>query len=264
MRLFPQEMQQGVAPSAQFVYLGRDRAELAFGPHFVEVDRECAQQLLGYEVDRADVRGQKAADVALEEVGVADEHAAQPELYVESGCQPFVERGVRLDDPHPTADVRQVERVHDGLPLVGGAADIGILEPPREQVVDEVVGRPGGARPADGRADGLVTLKAHLREESLALVEETREQLEQVVEVGVPGGIHKALDHREKVHHHLVLAVAQRVVLEEEEADDEAVLDVLHPEDGSDGGVQEIGVGGNRHEPVAVTPRWGSRTGRAR
>ncbi len=72
------------------------------------------------------------------------------------------------------------------------------------------------------------------------------------MEVGVPGRIREALDHGEEVDHHLVLAVAQRVVFEEEEADDEAVLDVLHPEDGSDGSVEEIGIGGNRHERVSV------------
>ncbi len=175
MRLLPEEVHQGVAPAAQLVHLGRHRAELAFGPHLVEVDRERAQQLLGHEVDGADVGGQETADVALEEVGVVDEHAAQPELHVESGGQPLVEGGVRLDDPHPAADVRQVERVHDGLPLVGGPADVGVLEPPRKQVVDQVVGGSGSARSADGRPDGLVALEAHLRVEALALVEEAGE-----------------------------------------------------------------------------------------
>ena len=122
VRLLAQEVHERVAPAADLVDLGGDGAQLALRADLVEVHRQRAQQLLGDEVDGTDVGVQEARDVALEEVGVGDVDAAQPQLHVERRRQPLVERRVGLDDVHPAADLGQVVRVDDRLPLVGGAA----------------------------------------------------------------------------------------------------------------------------------------------
>ena len=49
--------------------------------------------------------------------------------------------------------------------------------------------------------------------------------------VHVPVGVHELLDHVQQVDHDLLLAIAQGLVLEEEETHGEAVLEVLHLEE---------------------------------
>ena len=53
--------------------------------------------------------------------------------------------------------------------------------------------------------------------------------------VHVPVGLHHLLDHAQQVDHDLLLAIAERLVLEEEEADGEPVLEVLDAEERVDG-----------------------------
>ena len=53
--------------------------------------------------------------------------------------------------------------------------------------------------------------------------------------VRVPVGLHHLLDDAEEVGHDLLLPIAQGLVLEEEEADGEAVLEVLDAEQRVDG-----------------------------
>ena len=200
-------------------------------PDVVEVDRERAQKLLGHEVDGRDVGVEKAGDVALEQVGVGDVDAAQPQLHVERGGQTLVERWVGLDDVHPAADLGQVERVDHRLPLIGGSLDLRVLELPGEHVLDEVVGGECVAGLPDGDADGLIALKAHQEELVVALAEEPGESGEQPVDVGVALRLHQLADDPEEIHHHLVLPVAQGVVFQEVKAYGETVLDVVDPED---------------------------------
>ena len=88
---------------------------------------------------------------------------------------------------------------------------------------------------ADGDPDGLVAGEAGEQELVVALAEELREARQDAHGVGVPVGLHHLLDHAEEVGHDLLLAVPQRLVLEEEEADGEAVLELLHAEQGVDG-----------------------------
>ena len=57
-------------------------------------------------------------------------------------------------------------------------------------------------------------------------------------------GAHELPDHAQQVDHDLVLPVAQGVVLEEVEADGEAVLQVVDAEDLVDGLVEQGGEGG--------------------
>ena len=235
MHLLAQEVHERVAPAADLVDLRGDGAQLALRPDLVEVHGQRAQQLLGDEVDGPDVGVEEARDVALEEVGVGDEHAAQLELHVEGGGQPLEQRRVGLDDAHPAADLGQVVRVDHRLPLVGGAADVRVLELPVQDVLDEVVGRLDVAGLADGDPDRLVAGEAREQELVVAVAEERREAREDADGVGVPVRPHHLLDHAEEVGHDLLLPVAQRLVLEEEEADGEPVLQVLDPEQGVDG-----------------------------
>ena len=235
MHLLAQEVHERVAPAADLVDLRGHGAQLALRADLVEVHRQRAQQLLGDEVDGPDVGAQEARDVALEEVGVGDEDAAELELHVEGGGQPLEQRRVRLDDAHPAADLGQVVRVDHRLPLVGGAADVRVLELPVQDVLDEVVGRLDVARLADGDPDRLVAGEAGEQELVVAVAEERGEPGEDADGVGVPVRPHHLLDHAQEVGHDLLLPVAQRLVLEEEEADGEPVLQVLHPEQGVDG-----------------------------
>ena len=122
VELLAQKVHERVVAPADLVAVGRDGTQLALGAHLVEVHRQRAQQLLGDEVDGPDVGVQKARDVALEEIGVGDVHAAQPQLHVERRGEALVERRVRLDDVHPAADLRQVIGVDHRPPVVGGAA----------------------------------------------------------------------------------------------------------------------------------------------
>ncbi len=246
MELLAQKVQEGVAPPADLVDVRRDGAQLALGSHLAEIHGKRAQQLLGHEVDRADVGVQKARDVALEEVGVGDEHAAQPELDVERRREPLVERGVRLDDVHPAADLRQMVGIDHRLPLIGGSPDVGVLEAPRKDVLDEVVDRLDVVRLADRHADRLVTLEAHQQELVVAVAEERGEAAQDPVDVHVPVGVHELLDHAEQLDHRLLLAIAQRVVLQEEQAHREAVLEVLDLEQAVDRAPQDLGEQGTR------------------
>ena len=184
VRLLAQEVHQSVAPAAYLVDLGGHRAQLALGADLVEVDGQGAQQLLGHEVDGPDVRVQEAGDVALEEVGVGDVDAAQPQLHVERGRQPFVQGRVRLDDVHPAADLGQVVRVDHGLPLVGGAVDLRVLEAPGEDVLHQMVHRLDVPGLADGDPDRLVALEAHEQELVVAIAEEEREAAEDLPRPG--------------------------------------------------------------------------------
>ncbi len=113
------------------------------------------------------------------------------------------------------------------VPLVGGPADVGVLEAPREDVLDHVVDRLDVARLADRHADRLVALEAHQQELVVAVAEEGGQAAQDLVDVHVPVGMHELLDDAQQVDHRLLLAVAQRVVLQEEEAHGEAVLEVL-------------------------------------
>ena len=74
--------------------------------------------------------------------------------------------------------------------------------------------------------------------------EEAGEAAEDAVDVHVPLGLHQLADHAQQVDHDLVLPVAQGVVLEEVEADGEAVLEVVDAEDLVDGLVEDGGEGG--------------------
>ena len=94
---------------------------------------------------------------------------------------------------------------------------------------------------ADGHADGLVALEAHQQELVVAVAEELREAAEDLLDVQVPVRLHHLLDDAEQVGHHLVLAIAQRLVLEQEEADGEAVLEVLHAKELVDGALEDVG-----------------------
>ena len=120
------------------------------------------------------------------------------------------------------------------LPVVGGALDLGVLELPREHVFDQVVGRLGVARLADSHPDGLVALEAHEQELVVAVAEERRESAEDLVDVHVPGGSIICLTTPSRSDH-LALAVAEGLVLEEEEADREAVFEVVDLEELVDG-----------------------------
>ena len=121
-------------------------------------------------------------------------------------------------------------RVDHRLPLVGGAVDVGVLELPVEDVLDEVVGGLDVAGLADGDPDGLVAGEAGEQELVVPAAEERREPREDLDGVRVPVRPHHLLDHAEEVLHDLLLAVAERLVLEEEEADGEPVLDVVDAE----------------------------------
>ena len=169
--------------------LGRDRPQLALGAYVVEVDGEGAQQLLGHEIDGLDVGIEEAGHVTLEEIGVGDVYAAQTQLHVEGRRQPLVEGGVGLDDVHPAADLGQVVRIDHRLPFIGGALDLGVLEPPVEHVLDEVVGGGHVAGFADGHADGFVALEAHQQELVVARPEEAGEAAEDAVDVHLPLGL---------------------------------------------------------------------------
>ena len=252
VHLLAQEVHERVAPVADLVDARGDGAQLAFGTHLVEVHRQCPQQLFGDEVDGPDVGVEEARDVALEEVGVGDEHAAQLELHVERGGQALEQRRVGLDDAHPAADLGQVIRVDHRLPLVGSAADVGVLELPVQDVLDEVVGGLHVARLADRDADRFVAGEACEQELVVAIAEERREPFQDADGVGVPVGLHHLLDHAEEVRHHLLLAVAERLVLEEEQADGEPVLEVLHAEERVDGFAQDGREDGIRGREQAV------------
>ena len=259
MHLLAQEVHERVAPAADLVYLGGDGAQLSFGADLVEVHRQRAQQLLGDEVDGPDVGVQEARDVALEEVGVGDEDTAQLELHVEGGGQPLEQRRVGLDDAHPAADLRQVVRVDHRLPLVGGSADVRVLEPPVQDVLDEVVGRLDVARLADRDADRLVAGEAGEQELVVAVAEELGEPGEDADGVGVPVRLHHLLDDAEQVGHDLLLPVAQGLVLEEEQADGEAVFQVLDPEQGVDGLGEDRGEHRERRREQTVVRRRAQR-----
>ncbi len=243
MRLLAHEVHQGVLPLADLVELGGHSPQLALGAHVVEVHREGAEKLLGHEVDGPDVGVEEAGDIALEQVGVGDVDAAQPELHVEGGREALVQCRIRLDDVHPAADLRQVVGVDHRLPLVGGALDLRILELPGEHILDEVVGRCHVARLADGLADGLVALETHQQELVVALAEEAGEAGQDGVHVHVPFGGHELPHHAQQVHHDLVLPVAEGVILEEVQADGEAVFDVVDAEHLVDRPVEKRGEG---------------------
>ncbi len=227
VELLAQKVHERVAAPADLVAVGRDGAQLALGAHLAEVHRQRAQQLLGDEVDGPDVGVQKAGDVALEEVGVSDVHAAQPQLHVERRRQTLVERGVRLDDVHPAADLGQVVGIDDRSPVVGGAADVGVLKAPRQHVVDEVVDGLRVGRLTDGDADRLVALEAHQQELAVTAAEEGGEPAEDALDVEVPLGLHEVSDDTQQLDHGLLLAVAQGVVLQEEQAHGKTVLEVV-------------------------------------
>ena len=228
MELLAQEVHERVAASADLVAVGRDGAQLALGAHLAEVHRQRAQELLGDEVDGPDVGVQKAGDVALEEVGVGDVHAAQAQLHVERGRQPLVEGRVRLDDVHPAADLRQVVRVDDRAPVVGGPADVGVLEAPRQHVVDQVVDGLYVGGLADGDPDRLVALEAHQQELVVTVAEEGGEAAEDALDVQVPFGLHAVcLTTPSSSTTGLLLAVAEGVVLQEEQAHGKTVLEVF-------------------------------------
>ena len=274
MHLLAQEVHERVASLADLVELRRHSAQLALSAHLTEVHGQRPQQLLGDEVDGVDVGIQKTRDVALEEVRVGDVHAAQAKLDVERRGEPLVQGRVGLDDVQPAADLGQVVGIDDRLPLVSGPLDVRVLEVPREDVLDEVIGRLEVAGFADGHPDRLVALEAHEKELVVAAAEEGREAGEDGVGVHVPVRPHHLFDDAEEVDHRLLLAIAERVVLEQEQADGEAVFEVLrgrelayrraeHVREGRQRRREQLVVGGRfgrREEPAASSSPRGSRT----
>ena len=227
VHLLAQEVHEGVAAPADLVGLGGDRAQLALRPDLAEVDREGAQQLLGHEVDGTDVGVQEPRDVTLEEVRVGDVHAAQAQLDVERRRETLVQGGVGLDDVHPAADLGQMVGVDHRLPFICGATDLRILEAPEEDVFDDVIGGFDVARLADGHADGLVTLEAHQQELVVAIAEEGGEAADDRLGVHMAIGPHHLLDDAQEIDHRFLLPIAQGLVLQQEQADGEAILEIL-------------------------------------
>ena len=223
-------------------------------PTSLKYTGKARRELLGHEVDRLDISIQEAGHIALEQVGVGDVDATQPQLHVQSRREPLIERRVRLDDVHPTADLGEVVGVDHSLPLVGGSLDIGVLKAPVEHVLDKVVGRRHIAGLADGDPDGLIALKTHEQELVVASAEEAGQPAEHHVRIRMTVGRHQLADHSQQVHHHFVLAIAQGVVFEKVKADREPVFDVGDTKDPVDRLVYDAGEGGQlgRQESVEV------------
>ena len=118
MYLFTEEMHQFIFAARDLVHIGGDIANLAFGADFVEIDRKDAGELFHLLIIGTDVRVENFGNLALEEVRVAEEDAAQFEVDDEGGEQ-FLHGvfGV-FDEFEPHADVFQVVLVHRELPVL--------------------------------------------------------------------------------------------------------------------------------------------------
>ena len=80
MHLFTKEVNQFVLAARDLVHVGGDVTDLAFGSDLVEVDGEDTGELFHLFVIGTDVRVEDLGDLALEEVGVAQEDATQFEV----------------------------------------------------------------------------------------------------------------------------------------------------------------------------------------
>ena len=183
MALLAQEVADGVAPLGDLVEARRDLAQLALGPDHAEVDREQPQQVQDEDVDGPHRPAQQRRDVALEEVGVGDEDAAEPQVDDERGEQRRREQGIDLDDREVGADALEVGGVDSHPPFTGEAGEFRVLEVGRERLVDEdgdEVGVAVGAHLASDAGDqvghgaamrrGALAQEAeHLADECLAL-----------------------------------------------------------------------------------------------
>ncbi len=99
---------------------------------------------------------------------------------------------------------------------------------------------------ADSYPYGFVALEAHQKELVVTGPEEPGQAAEDAVHVHVPLGPHELAHHGQEVHHHLVLTVAQRIVLEEVQAHGKPVFQVVDAEHLVDGLVKDGGEGGER------------------
>lgn len=240
MRLFAEEVYERVPPAADLIHPRRYRPEFALRPDLAEIGRESPEELLGHEVDGPDVGVEEAGYVSLEEVRIGDEHAAQPELHVQCRRELLVEGGIGFDYPHPAADLRKVVGVDDRLPLLRRLSDLGILEFPVQDVLYDVIGRLRVPGPSYGGADSLVALEPADQEPVLALAEESGQPAQDPVHVRMSVRLQQVLQHREEPGEDLLLPVAERVVLQEIEADEEPVLRVLHAEHPLDDPVHDV------------------------
>ena len=92
--LLAQEVAERVAALVDLVEPRRGLAQTALRPDLPEVDREDPQELLDLEIHRLDLAPEERRDVALEDVGVGHEHAADAQVDHERRDEPPGEGGV--------------------------------------------------------------------------------------------------------------------------------------------------------------------------
>jgi hypothetical protein len=134
--LLAEEVAQGVFAAPDLVDVRGDIAQLALGADVAEIHGKDLQQVDDLVVDRSDPAVEQARNVLLEEVGVRDQHASDPEVDDQGGNQRAAEFGVAFDQAQVGADGTEMGRVDLDLPVVREAGEARIRELPGEDFVD--------------------------------------------------------------------------------------------------------------------------------
>ena len=137
--LFAEEMHQFVLSARDFVHVGGHVADFAFRADFVEIDGENARQLLHLFIIRCDVGVQNLRDFALEEVGVAEENAAQLEVHDQGGKQFLHRRLGVLNQFEPHTDILDMVLIHRELPVLANEHVAWRDEPESDEFLLEII-----------------------------------------------------------------------------------------------------------------------------
>ena len=163
VRLLAQEVDERILALVDLVEFGGHVAQLALGADLVEEHRHELGELLGQVVDRADGVVEQLGDVALEQVGVAHAGAGQAQIDDQRREQGGAPLGLLLDQAQPDADVGQVGRVGDGLPVLVHAAHVRVLEAEAHRLPEKGLDQARVAALEHLVADHLDALQAGVR-----------------------------------------------------------------------------------------------------
>ena len=112
MDLLAEEMHQLVLTARDLVHVGGDVADLALGANLIEIDGEDAGELFHLLIIRRDIGVEDLGDLPLEQVGVAEEDAAQLQVHNQGGEQLLHgELGV-LDEFEPHTNILDMILIH--------------------------------------------------------------------------------------------------------------------------------------------------------
>jgi len=135
--LLAEKIDQAVVAAGQLIHTGRQVPEFSFGADFAEVNGKQPQKLLDQTVGRSNVRVEQTGNVALNQVRIPDENAADFQMNNQRGNEPFRPARLQGDDFQPGADRPDVFGIDPHLPFGRRSLNLRIFKSVGDQFVHE-------------------------------------------------------------------------------------------------------------------------------